>query len=1043
MATISFPLERADDGLALQVELINLTPTPTSSGWEVTRAPTGDAAVVVTFPPQHAVEYADTPAQLAPPQPRAILAPPSRVVFVVPAGTPPFPLSVAGILDAVSAFPIHGGPGSLTASVPAAAASGVGGDGGGATIQEARARRAEARALAEAEPVLAAGPSADLLPGVTPTSVFAPSRLELAIAGGGTRFVHAGEPATHDGATEQWHTRLAVLGASGRPVEHGTPVTVRSVVTSQFVPPTATAPADVAYRTVVDEDKIESTLTPTVANQVRANTNLFPLSLRHLTLSPAGASLDMERSWDEFEGTWPDGEADPVLKAYRHRVTWGRDSEIRTVQRGRVLPFRHQAILTTTTTRVPRDDADGSPAVLRTTSVITIYERTRTFSGNGRDGRAWPWQKVTALTTRSPGGEMTPNAQLGHLDVGTASSAVPFEAHYRATDRAGNDVEFSLPVVFAAENVSDATARTAWLNKPASFRRADLGGAPVVVAPPGAASAQAGGADTTTLVANEVTLQMSATSAPLVDKVVGSSPVVSGVAGPVETTFRWASRYLESGFDAAANPGELLLDLVPAPAAALAGRAEALAKVGLAPVKALSRRVGAIALAGEGAALAQQLADVALDRFDPLDWLGDLPSDLFGVFPLRDLLALRDGAQSLAAAPRQLAELVNGQKTFRSTWDVELLPSPKTYPPAAGALARLATRDGVPVHLHVEAVATVDPATQVGRASSTSTVTGAVLELIPVGEEHLVTLPIDRVTFEATDSAAPTVDVELGTVGFGGPLAYVKALADLIASSGLANPGLRRARPATVARVEGARAGGARAGAALAEGPPQGPFVDVLDDHVVAGLNIAIPDVAVGIFALRDLAFASRFQVFFDGRPPRLELDFATIDNPFQLTVSAIGGGGHLAVRLSATDLELVAGALEFGASVSINLAGIAKGSASVMGGVYFELGDDGLSLTGYLDIRGKLEVLSIVSLAVSVTLALAYEVGTGKVEGRAELCVKVKVLFFKKTVRFEVHRQFAGSNADPTFAELMAPSDRPAGEPLPWDAYCTAFAAA
>jgi hypothetical protein len=147
-------------------------------------------------------------------------------------------------------------------------------------------------------------------------------------------------------------------------------------------------------------------------------------------------------------------------------------------------------------------------------------------------------------------------------------------------------------------------------------------------------------------------------------------------------------------------------------------------------------------------------------------------------------------------------------------------------------------------------------------------------------------------------------------------------------------------------------------------------------------------------------------------------------------------------VRVSATGLELVAGALEFGASASIDL-GLAKGSASIMGGIYFELSDAGLSLTGYLDIRGKLEVLSIVSLSVAVTLALTYVPDTAKVEGTAEVVVKVKVLFFKKTVRFEVHRRFAGGNADPTFAELMAPADWPDDQPLPWDSYCGAFAAA
>ena len=50
-----------------------------------------------------------------------------------------------------------------------------------------------------------------------------------------------------------------------------------------------------------------------------------------------------------------------------------------------------------------------------------------------------------------------------------------------------------------------------------------------------------------------------------------------------------------------------------------------------------------------------------------------------------------------------------------------------------------------------------------------------------------------------------------------------------------------------------------------------------------------------------------------------------------------------------------------------------------------------------------------------------------------------MKVLFIRKTVQVRFEKRFAGANADPTFAELMAPAG--ATGALPWDQYCGAFA--
>jgi hypothetical protein len=48
-------------------------------------------------------------------------------------------------------------------------------------------------------------------------------------------------------------------------------------------------------------------------------------------------------------------------------------------------------------------------------------------------------------------------------------------------------------------------------------------------------------------------------------------------------------------------------------------------------------------------------------------------------------------------------------------------------------------------------------------------------------------------------------------------------------------------------------------------------------------------------------------------------------------------------------------------------------------------------------------------------------------------------VLFFSTSVTISAERQFAGSNGDPGFAEIMGPTD--AGTSTAWTDYCRAFA--
>ena len=102
-----------------------------------------------------------------------------------------------------------------------------------------------------------------------------------------------------------------------------------------------------------------------------------------------------------------------------------------------------------------------------------------------------------------------------------------------------------------------------------------------------------------------------------------------------------------------------------------------------------------------------------------------------------------------------------------------------------------------------------------------------------------------------------------------------------------------------------------------------------------------------------------------------------------------------------------------------------------------FTVGADG-SLTGYLRIRGEVDVLGLISACIGMYMGLTYEFGSGKVIGRATITVEVEVLVFSGSVSISAERKFAGSKGDPTFADALGPYVEP---DCPWISYCQAFA--
>lgn len=290
------------------------------------------------------------------------------------------------------------------------------------------------------------------------------------------------------------------------------------------------------------------------------------------------------------------------------------------------------------------------------------------------------------------------------------------------------------------------------------------------------------------------------------------------------------------------------------------------------------------------------------------------------------------------------------------------------------------------------------------------------LHLVP--PLHLITLRFKHIGFSLRAGSSPEIDVafEPNGIEFRGPLRFVELLSDFIPGGGFSDP----------------------------------PALDVTAEGITASFSLGLPNVEVGVFALKNLTLGARLNLPFIGSELQIGFDFCQRHSPFLLTISCFGGGGYFGIMLGPSGLRSLEAAFEFGASIDLSV-GIASGEVHVMGGVHYKLERSGTStkavLTAYLRMGGSLDVLGIVSVSMELTLQLAYDVEKDKLWGRAKLVLGVRVLFFKKTFEVEVERRLSGSANDPTFTDMMQPYTLPAGDPSgprqvdPWAVYCGAFA--
>jgi hypothetical protein len=198
-----------------------------------------------------------------------------------------------------------------------------------------------------------------------------------------------------------------------------------------------------------------------------------------------------------------------------------------------------------------------------------------------------------------------------------------------------------------------------------------------------------------------------------------------------------------------------------------------------------------------------------------------------------------------------------------------------------------------------------------------------------------------------------------------------------------------------------------------------------------AMLDLALPDVAAGAFALSGLRILAAFRLNIDiGNPTNFSLEVAAglgrKTAPFSLTIMLLAGGGYFEAKAKYYPLKKrleseVSIGIVAGAHLGFAL-GPLKGSVSVFFGIeatFSSVSGSGSSFAVgiMLLIQGEVQVLGYVSISIAILLEARYEQG-GRVVARGSISIKIKIFWFL-TVKFST--QFSYTLAKGNHAMLPA----------------------
>ncbi|WP_031068388.1 hypothetical protein [Streptomyces sp. NRRL WC-3742] len=826
--------------------------------------------------------------------------------------------------------------------------------------------------------------------GIPRIAIEFPTRL-LLTPDGMAQWTHRTDPFTVDGRTELWHTTLTSLDSTHAKLR---------------------AYANLNERAVRDTNTIVMLAPKDLDDLVALTSNLdaggtAPLEAERFTLTPLGASVRIQGAWDGLTTVGPSPAPNTTLTVYQQITGLGRDQYLKTVERG-FLNTGHRASKVKVAERQFLETGDGVVAGLEQQTYIVVQQPEMTYGdsvGYPAEGRGMPFQSLRLTTLVTP--PLDP-AQEGSPFV-PAVNNVSFPFSMVGTDVEGRQIGLSMPLMFVPFGTGMGTVVQKYNDDTVEAdRTAQLAGQSMALARP--ADGEPG---STCLPVTSLTFMMRGLEQPEMGPPLGALPILESAVvrvpavrmvtgGTGETTVTHDDGYLQNGIDNHPS-GTFLSTVAPLAMGFAAQQAGGVAKPDMA-IGAITSRAGAIP--GAFASAAGVDAGALKDLFGNAKLLGSFSlADILGNIPVPTPEDFKQMAEE---------EIQQRLKDGLLTTPV-LRVSDLPVPPGLDGLPRLGSElrylwspplnsgndilklDGASLILDARTVCSPDAATQ-------STIHGELsnfsIDLAGVAKMHIASL-----SFTAQPGRQPEVKAHGFDLQFDGKLEFVSTLRDLLPTDAFGS----------------------------------GPFIEVTTSGITAGVDLAVPDSGVGIFSLQNLRLSAALHIPFDDQPLSLRFSICERHHPFNLSVSALGGGGFLTLVIDANGIQLVEGALEFGGNLSLNL-GVASGGIYAMGGVYFAIdADKSVTITGYLRCGGYLSVLGIVSVTVEFYLGLTYSkdanAHTSEVSGVGTVTVGVHVAFFSKTVSLSLERHFPGSKSDPTFAECFPPGTDH------WDKYCQSFA--
>lgn len=839
-------------------------------------------------------------------------------------------------------------------------------------------------------------------------------------------FDHPLDPRTLAGRTELWRTTLARRTDAGpEPLGlAGTPFT--AMWSPDYGGPRPTTNKDPFRMSLFPRHRDNLVRLMSGHQEERTGGGGYfprPATVHRLQLSSWGGVLEVDGVWTIL----PQGFG---VEAWSHDASYGRDERVRVVEAGYLFPYGHRASLVTLTERlVEEQNPTGYGAFLRQRQFIIVREPEKDFPAPGQvyDGRKLPFQKLFCLTRRSPDLQQPTHAAAVVPGVSGADafwpipvpSSDPVLFKFAALDLAGRRSVFKSPVIFVSKPFIDTKSgqmykiHEAWsgtAGSPNPRSAVAYGGQVVRMAPVG--DGKPGDVDV-----------------PL-DRVVFEGTEAAGHRPPFHPAIRSAdaklkalesitgrttseivayetTTYLTQGYTN--NPWKVFLQL-KTPYYVRMGPDVPTDKVGgiAQPTQSLS------AISNGSGAVSGPVSDLILGDVSPADMFPE--AKILGGFDLKDLIA-PFVATALDAIPGfkteefpdrivtsweykndDVSSPIPGLVTGAGGKDSALELGAKltawfTYPdPDLG----FKDKDGNPAP---DFGASADPGWKDPEVEATGKLTNFKLNFF-----GFVIVWFDEFSFKSSLKKKfdpnPKLHSPNGVV-FGGPLEFVNELSDLIPSGGFSDP----------------------------------PIIKPSLTDLQVGYDFTLPAVAVGIFALKNMKLGALLKIPFTGDPVALRFFFSTRESPFLLTVSMFGGGGFFALVTTADGVQEIEAAFEFGAFAAFDV-GVASGGVYVKAGIYFHWKTEAVELEGYVEMGGELSVLGLVSVSVTLHLSLGYykEGTTSEVRGQALLKIEVELLFFSIGVSVQVERRFAGSEGDPSFAELITDQST-------WTRYCAAFA--